>query len=316
MLLYFMLTAGEDLESQQKGIVIVAWPNADLSKQFKLRYPMHTGGRLLQMILQFAPVRVTAFHFCMPGNDPFFRVLQSVFTLFLGVGRRSRLKVHAGGPPELKYQLAGYGIPVDLLPMTSTGNIKTTNLRQWIRLRNIYEEDILVNGYSRGAIAKRDYPEDQLIECPGSRDVVFRPGKPVMNHPGNVTFRSLIESMSRLHELASQTQKATIARDVVDEMIDVRGGRFLVWDDNSCCWRAITEPHQQRHKVAIAFRNFKSYKKALKNRQTVQSSPPNNSVDAENAMTFAFQQLDHGSGHSEESSGSKRKRCSMGKNCF
>ena len=90
-----------------------------------------------------------------------------------------------------------------------------------------------------------------------------------MNHPGNVTFRSLIESKAAIHDLATQTGKANIAREVVDEMIMAQGGRFLVWEENACCWKAITEPTQQRNKVAIAFRNFKTYRKALVNRQTV-----------------------------------------------
>ena len=284
IILYFLWSASDDVESQQKGIVVLLWPNPDIAKSFKLRYPINSGGRIMQMVLQCAPIRMVAIHFCAPANDPFFKIVQSVLALTIAGGRRSRFKVHSGGPIELKYQIKSYGIPVDLLPLTSTGNVKITYLKQWIRLRSISEEELLQNAIpgnlgmvpsaaSASSICMPASPDstgrEALIECPGSKDVVFRPGKPVMNHPGNVTFRSLIESKAALHDLATQTGKANIAREVVDEMILAQGGRFLVWEENSCCWKAISEPTQQRNKVAIAFRNFKSYRKALVNHQTV-----------------------------------------------
>ncbi len=272
-MIYFLWSASDDVESQQKGLVILLWPNPDIAKSFKLKYPLHSGARFVQMVLQCAPIRVVAIHFCAPANDPFFKIVHSVFALTLVGGRRSRLKFHTGGSIELKYQIKSYGIPVDLLPMTSTGNVKTTNHKQWIRLRNMFEEAILENAaamsMSMPTCTRDSTSREALIECPGSKDVVFRPGKPVMNHPGNVMFRSLIESKVALHDMATQTGKANIARQVVDEMVDAQGGRFLVWEENSCCWKAITDPAQQRSKVAIAFRNFKSYRKALVNRQTM-----------------------------------------------
>jgi hypothetical protein len=325
--LYFMWIAGDDVESQQKGIVLVLWPNPDIAKSLKLRYPINSGGRLVQMVFQCVPVRVAAIHFCTPPNDPFFRILNSVFALCIG-GTRSRLKFHLGEPIELEYKVNSYGIPVDLLPLTSTGNVKTSYLKQWIRLRFAFEEDILANGYERrgggcnhnhnhnrgintttaaAAAAARDnknYDYD-MIECPGSSDVVFRPGKLVMNHPGNVAFRSLIESKNSLHEIASQSKKFAIAKEVVDTMIEFRGGRFLVWDENPCCWKAITDPNKQRRKVAIAFRNFKSYKKAMENRQTVIRTTMRYDDRATTAVSIAFEKL---GGHGIGLDLKKRKR--------
>jgi len=292
IVLYFLLVAGDDIESQQKGIIVLAWPNPDIAESFKLQYPINSGGRLVQMILQCVPVRVTAFHFCTPENDPFFKVVRSVFALSLG-GKRSRLKFHSGKPTELRYQISSYGIPVDLLPLTSTGNVKTTYLKQWIRLRNSIEEDIVANGFQSTSTST----SEDSIECPGTSDVIFRPGRPVMNHPGNVTFRSLIESKSYQHDIATQTEKLAITKEVVDEMIEVREGRFLTWDENSGCWKAIRSSNKQRHKVAIAFRNFKSYKKALRNCQTNDAT----------AMATAFRKLDHGNGGDNEADDKKRR---------
>lgn len=289
ILLYFLWIAGDDIESQQKGIVVLLWPNPDISKSIKLRYPMHNGVNYAQMIVQAVPVRVTAIHFCAPGDNPFFMILRSVLAMTLGK-KRSRLKFHSGEPVELKYQAAGYGIPVDLIPMTSTGNVKTTYLKQWIRLRNAIEVEMMLKGSWCLGDAFGNQPDNNnndheiLIECPGSNDVVFRPGRPGMNHAGNVAFRSLIESKSFLHDRASQTEKLTITKEVVKEMIEIRKGRFLIWNETYCCWKPIENPNKQRHKVAVALRNFKSAKKALKNIQT----------NEESAMSMAFSKLDHG----------------------
>jgi len=263
-----MWIASDDVETQQKGIVMVVWPNSNISKSIKLQYPINRGGALFQDVFACVPMRVAAIHFCAPSNDPFFQVLRGVLALSLMGGKRSRLIFHLGESVELQYKVNGYGVPVDLLPLTSSGNVKTNYLRQWIKLRNNIEEDI-----ARGSQKSGDQATcDDLIECPGSNDVIFRPGKPVMNHPGNVFFRSVLEANSAVHEDATQIEKTTITKLVVDTMIAQRGGRFLVWNESSCCWKAITDLNQQRHKVAIAFRNFKSQKRALRNRQFVVSS--------------------------------------------
>ena len=139
-----MWASGDDVESQQKGLILLLWPAPDISKSIKIKYPMNNGGELVKKVLQCVPMRVAAFHFCTPGNDPFFQVLRSVFAWTLACGnKRSRLRFHSGQSVELMYNISGYGIPVDLLPLTSTGNVKTTYLKQWIRLRIALEEDIL-----------------------------------------------------------------------------------------------------------------------------------------------------------------------------
>jgi hypothetical protein len=137
-----------------------------------------------------------------------------------------------------------------------------------------------------------------------------------MNHPGNVNFRSIIESMMDVHDHATQTQKSNIVKKVVDELIKRRRGRFLVWYEYNSeahiyngvgCWMAILDPQQQRHKVAISFRNSKSHRNAQRNRQTMDESD----------MAQAFERLDHGVGgftagnnNNHSTDMKKRKRCS------
>jgi hypothetical protein len=47
--------------------------------------------------------------------------------------------IQLGENIELQYSVQGYGIPIELIPLTDTGNIKTTYLKQWMKLRRILE---------------------------------------------------------------------------------------------------------------------------------------------------------------------------------
>jgi hypothetical protein len=44
-----------------------------------------------------------------------------------------------GEPIEIRYQLQSYGIPVDLLPLTHNGAVKTTNHSLWVKFRRNLE---------------------------------------------------------------------------------------------------------------------------------------------------------------------------------
>jgi hypothetical protein len=84
----------------------------------------------------------------------------------------------------------GYGIPVDLLPLTDTGNVKTKNLLQWIKVRKALDESIAKdhNGIISFAQAS-GWIDSNNIECPGLNDVIFRSGKNHISHPGKYLFR-------------------------------------------------------------------------------------------------------------------------------
>ena len=170
----------------------------------------------------------------------------------------------AGHVTELQYQVKGYGIPVDLIPLTATGNVKTQNLRVWLRARSTIETGI-------GESA------ENIIECPGSNDVLFRPSKLVKGHPGNVKFQSLIEYY---HEIGMGITAAS--KEIISEILR-GGGLILVWDKRGW-WRNETNMLQMQFKVSISYRDFKK-----KNRAKTQ---------VYNSSTFAFQEHD----------GKKRKR--------
>lgn len=156
----------------------------------------------------------------------------------------------------------GFGIPVDLLPVSPTGNVKILMHQQWIKVRKMIE-----NGVPQEDSTKTDSEESTVvpksaIECPNLNDVVFRPGKSYMCHPGNVMFRSLIESKMEEHYAGTRSDKAAIAWTIVHE-VEEKGGRFLRWD-NRGWWTEFEDTSEIRYKIPTYFRDFSRKKKARK----------------------------------------------------
>ena len=139
---YLLWAAGDynDEETQKRGVVVVIWPVSDVAMQH-----ITTQAQKSSLIekqtnyLKGTPVRVCAFHFCVPDR-PFFHFLKMVFAYTLDGTRKTRLKYHVGQVMELQYLVKGYGIPVDHIPLTDTGNVKTQNLRIWMKLRTTLEK--------------------------------------------------------------------------------------------------------------------------------------------------------------------------------
>ena len=184
--------------------------------------------------------------------------------------------VEKGETIELQYCMKSYGIPVELIPLTDTGNIKTTYLKQWMKLRRILEVTKMTEKTNDNHVS--------IIECPRSKDVVFRSGTSMSCHPGNVHFRCLVESKHESPSVISQTTQAELAEQLIEE-VEAGGGRFLKWD-NRGYWTELKDRLHIHTKVALAIRDYKYKTKAQRNRQVNQS------------YTYLFQYQD----------GNKRKR--------
>ena len=168
---------------------------------------------------------------------------------------------------ELQYLVKGYGLPVDHIPLTETGNVKTQNLRLWLKLRSTLEEGKDLTSSS----------SFNIIECPGSNDVLFRPSKLIKGHPGNAKFHSLIEYY---HENGMGVTAAS--KEIIAE-ISKDNGRVLVWDKRGW-WTKLANPAQVLFKVSVSYRDYKKKNKAK--------------IQIHNSSTFAFERQD----------GKKRKR--------
>ena len=162
---------------------------------------------------------------------------------------------------ELRYKIKGYGIPVDYIPVTGTGNIKLNYLKQWISVRKIVEA-------TQGRLAY-----GTIVECPGSNDVIFKPGKRLIFHPGNALFQELI--LSKQEEYTTTTAKRGLYRSLIHEIQMKRNGRFLRWHDDEY-WTELKDHSQITIKISTSCKAVlnKSRKsgRANKNKTMIESS--------------------------------------------
>jgi hypothetical protein len=81
-----------------------------------------------------------------------------------------------------------------------------------------------------------------IVECPGSNDVIFRRGKSMNNHPGNVQFFCIIES--RLDEFTKAKdqkgqQQLKIVLEIIHYIQNIQNGLFLKWNPSNGWWTII-----------------------------------------------------------------------------
>jgi hypothetical protein len=112
--MYILYVAGNDIDCQRKGIVIVGWLDKTFENQNISAKPI-----LHKKDHNLTTVRVSAMHQCSP-DTPLFRFRRAVTTMRIA-HIRSRMKIHVGSPIEIQYILQGYGVPIETIPITYTG---------------------------------------------------------------------------------------------------------------------------------------------------------------------------------------------------
>lgn len=209
--------------------------------------PPQEGKRIMDAV----PMRVAAIHFCFQ-DSPRIRLVKAVATLMVGGHGRTRLTFHAGDTSwDVRYRLMGFGIPVDLLPVTETGNLKVKQWLAWIKVQRWLEnnkdqerdeaaaEQQSSSSSSWNAPQQQQQqqlsaqhlldPDSPTVQCPRLRDVVFRNGTSSLSNPGNAMFRGLLEAYLVQHSLArTNGEKIAVSWQIMDA-VERRGGRFLEW---------------------------------------------------------------------------------------
>jgi len=292
MNVYCLWVASESVEVQRKGCVIVAWPTLSILQRIPPMDEHIVGGKCVDT----APVRMTSIHFCIsfPEYRAMFKLMRAiVITAFSSY--KVRFMFHTGTATVCRYELMTYGVPVEVFPMTETGNIKTKNQQLWLKARREIESyehkhgrpaiDSGLPGYNTTktdpdvvgstmtkstakAQTKNNSVDDRPIECPRLDDVCFRYGMSYQWHRGNARFRELLESHMVDHDDAvSNDEKVAVTHEILDEL-DKTNCRFLAWDRQGW-WYEITERNAKRIKIAVA---MKEHKKRIQARQNYQQN--------------------------------------------
>jgi hypothetical protein len=131
-----------------------------------------------------------------------------------------------------------FGIPIDMFPMTSKGELKVANHLKWIKKRKV--KDIML----------KSVVDFGKVDMPNRNDVLLGKGKPNQQHPGNVRLRHLVELRLEDYAVARKSDKTSFTREIVQTMKN-SSGRFLKRDRDG--WWEEVPDEDAREKVSKAF---------------------------------------------------------------
>lgn len=226
--------AAEDEETQRSGLCTIFY----FSTAMRLAYELHE--REPDM-LQFIPLQIKGIHFC--SNDPGMKIVKALFLLAFGKQHRAKVRFHEGTHTEVQYGLMAFGIPIEALPVTYEGELKTNNHLKWISRRHIKE----------GAVShSSDESSFRGVDLPGPRDVLLGRGKTVQDHCGNFWLRNVMEPYVEVYKKTAKLEKNTLAMQVVIQ-IKKSGGRFLKRPSEHGWWVEVDD-EMAREKVSMIFR--------------------------------------------------------------
>lgn len=238
--LYMLYVAGEDIEAQKYGIVAIVWFDKEWKEQATF-----LSGKITPM-----GTRISSIHVCTP-DTPYYRIRRAnIITRFQ---QRSRAKIHIGQSMELMYTLQSFGIPVDYIPISFTGRVKDKYIKEWIRLRQLIEDERLTPHWG---------PESKstMIESPYADDVIFRNGTSLLSHPGNSSLRTMIA----LKIMDDDTKNIkTLTAEIIEETKEENNNRrFLIWDEKGW-WKEIPKDKEQEEVQKRISRIVRNTRKAL-----------------------------------------------------
>lgn len=290
IIMFLHWVASEDIETQRKGVVIIAWVSNEGDKdtmwEDAVRPQVSYRARMFMQQTDAAmPLRVTSIH-CYFKDTSFFRSLSTLYVVGLDSHNRSIFKAHFGEPMELRYTLSSYGIQEQLLPISHTGTVKTANHSRWVNALRAN------NKRKEKQQQQNQEEEEEILDCPGSYDVIFRKGQTYKNNPGNMYFRELIELTHDQHLKGSNKEKFQITWFIVTKIED-RNGRFLDWSTSRNMWVVNKDREKVRIKVAACYKQYAKTVLAVQERtQRWQNTQYNRSIinDTNNAQVKEQQQ--------------------------
>jgi hypothetical protein len=267
-LLYITSVLSEDVESQKKGFVIIGSVDKEfLEAYWRCSTEMQ---RDMNSFFQSYPLRVSAIHLCLPSGPVMNMVRALVSLVLLGKSERMRTRVYSEVTEmETQYELLTFGIPVHMLPISSTGTIKTKHFLQWIKIQT-YIDNIREMNYSRPGSLGEAFP----IVYPALQDVLFSKGGNI-SHYGNIEFRQLLLThMEAYNSLSCRVKRKEFRRKIIDSVIQERKGRFLQLHPIGF-WFEITDEKVLSDKIHSAFYDQNRKVAAEKNQQKIHSATEN-----------------------------------------
>ncbi len=207
----------------------------------------HALNKQVVAMVKWLPIRVSGFHLCF--DNPQIRAWKPFAMMLFGRKIRVRARFHDGTHTEVRYGLMTFGVPVDILPISYQGEIKTSSHTKWLARRRYKEDRLQATGFFEG------------IDLPSRKDVILRRGRVFHDHPGNVRMRQMIDISQDEYTQAPVKQKTQIATRIVSE-IKLDGGRFLESDAQG--WWVNVDDKEACKRVSKAIRSMRTANAAAK----------------------------------------------------
>lgn len=318
--LYLCYAAGEDIEVQKNGMVVIVWFDNAWDSVTRAHF-VGMGGHEKAF-----GVRLSSVHICTPDTpksrfrrammiarvgaytpqvkinvgtyqivcsnccDRCFVVsilccLQCFRIFVLNLNRLSSRRL--GKSVELMYTLQSYGIPVEYIPISFTGKVKEKCIKEWMRLRQLIEDDRLNRNWTAES-------NSNMIESPYLDDIIFRNGTKLLSHPGNIALRSVIVEMCMLEENKLKNTKDLVVL-IISEMKGCNGGsncsRFLNWNEKGW-WKQVTPENEPKEIHTKISRIVRDTRKLLREQQEAQATSNSDSMpeelDEQSRGTYIF----------------------------
>jgi len=214
--------------------------------------------RIIRKWVNCVPVRWTAMHFCMP-NEPLYNFFKTIVHALIRPDMRPSTRFHTGSHMECNYALCQFGVPVDDIPKSITGTIKSKSIQKFIKARTAIEEyreercrllgvryvtkaleEALV-ATAEGRIVSSDVldqykslrgfpPACPGTDCPELDCIVFG-DRVTYKHPPNVKFRDYLrdkrhyqeqlkEQERQQHGKEKRRKERIFSAEFLDEIID------------------------------------------------------------------------------------------------
>lgn len=216
IILYFFCCLSEDEETQKKGYVSIAVPDRSVFEAFKGISDAETRQDWKDYLNNsYKPVRLSAFHLVHP-EGPAFQLLKAFWVAYMSRKEdRGKARFYTDLELETQYQLLTYGIPIQELPLTVTGTLKTKNHLLWMKSRKMIDK----------ARATGQEMSKMGTFHPGVNDVLFSRGGNA-SHFGNLEFQQMILSRIDAYNEGGRKERTAIRNEMI-QLVHEKGCRFL-----------------------------------------------------------------------------------------
>eukprot|EP00536_Pseudo-nitzschia_multiseries_P013030 jgi/Psemu1/210385/e_gw1.531.4.1 len=263
----------EDLSTQRNGMVYVGMLNTSISTTSD-RYSGNMPD--IRRMFEAIPLFWGSVHLCVP-NEPIYRLITSLFMIWIGKEGRKLLRIHRGNRIECCYSLRNFGIPVEDMPQMQTGQCKTDNSARLMKVRmamdTFQKEQELAMKRRRWKKGAPGTMKPFLgIECPEVDFVILGTSKAGMchhyNHLGNIAFQKVMFANEGFKSYVKHHKESGAAYgglDVIQRIAEsityescLQGLHFLEYNQDKGYYTEITNTEILKKRVKEAMDKYRS----------------------------------------------------------